>query len=638
MSRTTKDLLDILSEDRLALNQQLSQLLNFLAVCRDQRASLVGSLVDQSAHLLVDLACGLLAERLGEGVALTRRVVVADVADLFAHTIVGHHRVCHIARALQIVQCARADCAEEGLLCHTSCNHTAHTLTQVATSDVGALLGQIPRRTEALAARNDRNLHHGIALGQQPHHGSVSRLVNRRSVTLLSGHYGIFLLQTTHDTVDSGQEILFCNLLLVVSCSDQSGLVADIGDVGTRETCRLLCQELVADTLLTTQLARMNAEDRLALLHVGQTHVNLTVETTRTHQRLVQNICAVGCCQHDHTRVGRKAVHLGQHLVQCIFALVVARETCILATCTTDSVDLVDEDDAGSLLLGLLEQVAHTRCTHTHKHLDEVRAADRQERNVSLAGNGLSQHRLTCSRRTNQQCALGNLTAQLAVFLRVAQKIDDLHNLLLGLLHTRHVLERHAVFVVLLVVDLSASLAHVHHVAATAATCRTHHKDPETDDQNPRQQIAHDVQPAILALLVFDDGLLLRALLGCGQILAEGIDRADRKVELHLPALGDILIFGLLAILLDRLLGQFDLGLLFVHDVDLCDLAIGYHLLDDAPIRLDGLAAVAREHSPANDEDQQTTPEHTHHRCGTLVELAVVFSILFCHNSVLIHV
>ena len=377
----------------------------------------------------------------------------------------------------------------------------------------------------------------------------------------------------------------------------------------------------------------MNAEDRLALLHVGQTHVDLAVETTRTHQCLIQDVGTVGRCQYNHTRVGRKAVHLGKHLVQSIFALVVARETSILATCTTDCVDLVDKDNARSLLLGLLEQVAHTRRTHAHEHLDEIRAADRQERYISLASNSLRQHRLTRSRRANKQCTLGNLTSQLTIFLRATQEIDDLHNLLLGLLHTGYVLERHAVFGVILVIDLRTCLAYVHYVAATAATCRTHHKHPETDKQYPRQQVGDDVQPTILALFVFYYNALLGTLLSHSHILTEGVDRADSEVELHVTALGDILVFGLLTILLDRLLGQFDLSLLFVDDVDLCNLAISHHLLDYAPIGLDGLTLVAREHSPADDEDQQAAPEHTHKRGGTL-ELLSIFSIrFFSHNS-----
>ena len=53
---------------------------------------------------------------------------------------------------------------------------------------------------------------------------------------------------------------------------------------------------------------------------------------------------------------------------------------------TTDGVDLVHEDDARTVLLGLLEQIPHTRRTHTDEHLDEVRPRDREERHTGLAG------------------------------------------------------------------------------------------------------------------------------------------------------------------------------------------------------------------------------------------------------------
>jgi len=57
-------------------------------------------------------------------------------------------------------------------------------------------------------------------------------------------------------------------------------------------------------------------------------------------------------------------------------------------------VQLVDEDDAGRLLLRLLEEVAHPRGSHSHEHLDELRAGEEEERDVGLAGHGASEKRL----------------------------------------------------------------------------------------------------------------------------------------------------------------------------------------------------------------------------------------------------
>ena len=72
-------------------------------------------------------------------------------------------------------------------------------------------------------------------------------------------------------------------------------------------------------------------------------------------------------------------------LVQSLLALVVAAAQ-TGAAMPADRVDLVDEDDAGRVLLGLLEHVAHTTCADTDKHLDEIGAGDREERHVRLAG------------------------------------------------------------------------------------------------------------------------------------------------------------------------------------------------------------------------------------------------------------
>jgi hypothetical protein len=83
----------------------------------------------------------------------------------------------------------------------------------------------------------------------------------------------------------------------------------------------------------------------------------------------------VGGRHHDDAEVGLEAVHLDQHLVQRLLALVVAAAQAGTAV-AADGVDLVDEDDAGRALLGLLEHVAHAGRAHADEHLDEVGARD----------------------------------------------------------------------------------------------------------------------------------------------------------------------------------------------------------------------------------------------------------------------
>jgi hypothetical protein len=71
-----------------------------------------------------------------------------------------------------------------------------------------------------------------------------------------------------------------------------------------------------------------------------------------------------------------EAVQLDEQLVQRLLALFVRDRA--HAARLAQRVQLVDEDDARGLLLGLLEQIAHARGAHAHEHLDEVGAADRK--------------------------------------------------------------------------------------------------------------------------------------------------------------------------------------------------------------------------------------------------------------------
>src|SRR4029079_18092031 len=90
------------------------------------------------------------------------------------------------------------------------------------------------------------------------------------------------------------------------------------------------------------------------------------------------------------------------------------------AAMPADGIDLVDEDDAGGILLGLLEHVAHARGADADEHLDEVGAGDGEEGHVGLAGNGACYQRLAGAGRANQQSAARNTAAKPLELLRIA--------------------------------------------------------------------------------------------------------------------------------------------------------------------------------------------------------------------------
>ena len=127
-----------------------------------------------------------------------------------------------------------------------------------------------------------------------------------------------------------------------------------------------------------------------------------------------------------------EAVHLGQKLVERLLALVVATKAAAIAL-LADGIDLIDKDDARSLFLGLLKQVAYLGGTAADKHLDKLRTRNTKERHACLTGNGLGEQGFTGTRRANKESTARQLGTDLLVALRLLQKIDDLLKGLLGL-------------------------------------------------------------------------------------------------------------------------------------------------------------------------------------------------------------
>ena len=273
----------------------------------------------------------------------------------------------------------------------------------------------------------------------------------------------------------------------------------------------------------------MDAQDRFAALHVGTAHHHAAVETAGPEQRRIEHVGAVGGGHQDHAFVRFEAVHLHQQLIQRLLALVVsAAETG--AAMTADRVDFIDEDDAGSILLALLEQVAHAAGADADEHLHEVRTGDREERHAGFAGDGAGQQRLAGSGRPDQQHALGNAAAQLLELLRLAQELDDLLQLFLGLFHAGDVLERD--LLLLRGVQAGAALAEAERLVS-AALHLAHHEDPEGQQHDEGRGVQQDRNPAA-GRGVFDVGV---DLLVVQQIVQWGIVGRHLGVESELRIL-----------------------------------------------------------------------------------------------------
>ena len=145
----------------------------------------------------------------------------------------------------------------------------------------------------------------------------------------------------------------------------------------------------------------MYFKDRDTALQVRSIHDDTSVETSRTKKCRIKNLRPVRCRQ-DQESFGRvKTVHLSKQLIQSLLSFIIPAKSAAV-TCLSDCIDLIYEDDAGSIFLGFVKKIADTACTDADEHFHEFRSGQGEERNFRLSRYSLGQKRLTCTGRSHE--------------------------------------------------------------------------------------------------------------------------------------------------------------------------------------------------------------------------------------------
>ena len=242
-------------------------------------------------------------------------------------------------------------------------------------------------------------------------------------------------------------------------------------------------------------LRDVDLEDLFAPAHVGLVDQHLPVEPARPHQRRVEHLWTVGRGHDDDALPRVEAVHLRQELVERLLAFLVAPHR-RLDPDFPERVELIDEDDARGLVLGLVEEIADSRGTNTDEHLDKLRAAQTEKGHAGFTGDRTRQQGLAGPRRADEEHALGNPAADARVFFWILEELDDLAQFFFGLVDARHVAELD-LDVVFFRVDLGAA-ARERHDATFRATDPAKEKAPEGDQEDQgKDPSQHFGDPAV---------------------------------------------------------------------------------------------------------------------------------------------
>ena len=480
--------------------------MHLVGIFLDQAAGQRVLLVDDAADLLVDLAHGLFGNvgRLGDGTSQEDLALVLGVdhgAQPIAHAVARDHVARQMGGPLEVVGSAGGHLVHEHLFGNAATKEHGDLAEHVdPVVAVAITLGQRHGDAQRTATRDDGDLVDRIGLGQQAAQDGVAGLVVGRAAALVLGHDHGAALRTHQDLVLGTLEVDHLDQTAIATGGKERCLVDQVGQIGAGHAGSATGQHVSLHIGTHRHLAHVDVEDLLATTDVGQRHHHLAVKAARTQQRGIQHVRTVGGRDEDDALAGLEAVHLDQQLVQRLLALVVATAQAS-APLTAHRVDLVDEDDAGGVLLGVLEHVADAGCTHTDEHLDEIGTRDGEERHLGFTGDGTRQQRLAGPRRTDHQDATRNAATQLLEAGGITQEVDHFLDFFLGLVGARHIGKGDGG--VVLIQHARAALAEREGPAPATALHLAHEEDPDADEQQhgePRDEDLHQDRLLFLGL------------------------------------------------------------------------------------------------------------------------------------------
>ena len=106
----------------------------------------------------------------------------------------------------------------------------------------------------------------------------------------------------------------------------------------------------------------------------------------------------VGCGHDDDAGGFVEAVHLGQDLIEGLFAFIVSAADAG-KTVTSHGIDFIDEEQAGRVFTALIKQVPHATGPDADKHLHKFAAGGGEERHTGFTGNRFGQEGFARARR-----------------------------------------------------------------------------------------------------------------------------------------------------------------------------------------------------------------------------------------------
>ena len=425
----------------------------------------------QCDYLIIHLLKGLIRAAQAR---ISSQVLIAPLLQchhvkILTHAVKGYHGPRKLCGLLYVVGSTRSDALEYKLLRCTSSGQGSYLVFKLLLTHEIMVALFIHLHGIAESSRSPGHYGYlmywcGVVLLCR-HHGMSDLMIGNYELFLVRKDLVLLLVSGKHH-LDALLQILLGHPFPACLDGTDGSLIYHIGKLCSGSSGTGLGDGLKVDVAHHLDVLGMYLEYVHTSLHIGKLNGHTPVETTGAQECRIKGIRLVGGSKDYDALCTVKSIHLRKQLVEGLLPLIVASEGSV-SSLLSDGIYLIYENDAGSLFLGLLEQIPDLCRTHAHIQLNELRSRHGKEGYVGLSCNCLCKEGLTGSGRTHKQCSLGYRGPYSLILLRVVQEIHHVLKKLLGLILTCHITEGDSGFI--LFIDLGIGLSKASEHAASGS-------------------------------------------------------------------------------------------------------------------------------------------------------------------------
>ena len=177
-----------------------------------------------------------------------------------------------------------------------------------------------------------------------------------------------------------------------------SSLIDDVLQLRSREARGTSCECLEADIFRCNDLLHMMCKNRHAATDIRKTNHNISVETTRSSQSLVQHLGEVSGSQDDDSAILLETIQFGEQLVERLF------DICSIpgVSFASNGVEFVDKNNSRGFAFCSREQISDSLGANSNVDFIKLTTRHEEERDTSFSSNSSSEESLSGSRRANK--------------------------------------------------------------------------------------------------------------------------------------------------------------------------------------------------------------------------------------------